>query len=606
MTSPRLTSRHLRALPLHALPLLGLSLLAACAAPQGGRPGVVATAPAAPVEVGIIGINDFHGALEPPGQSVNVAQADGSILPVPAGGGAWLASAVDAIKAKHPNHVVVAAGDLTSASQLASSLYLDEPAVGVMNRIGLEFNAVGNHEFDRGWKELQRLQDGGCEKNTRLQPCQLEQFTGATYKYLSASTLREDGTTLFPATGLKTFGEGAGKVTIGFVGLALKDVPTLVSPNQLKGLTFGDEAEAINRAVPGLRAAGADAVVVLIHQGGKTTSADPDGCEGMTGGIRPILDKLAPGVDVVVSGHTHWSYVCDYRPANGGAPILLTSAGVYGELVTDITLTIDPAANKVLSATAHNVIVQSLPYKATRGPIANTDAVPRFEPRADVAEYVNRYKDASLALVARVVGKVSTAASKTEGSESGTGGTLGNLIADGQLAATRDAGAQIAFTNPFGIRASLVPASDGSVTFGQLYAVQPFNNELVTMTLTGAQLRAVIEEGLDDNGPTQVLAPSAGLVIRYDLSRPSGARIAGLTLNGKAIEAMASYRVSVVNFLAEGGDGYATFTRGTDRVRGAIDIDALEDWIKGAPVRQVPQEDRTVRVGSQPPTRDRL
>lgn len=583
-----------------AIPLLAVSLLAACAAPQATRPTASTETTAAssgPVEVGIIGINDFHGALEPPGQSVNVKQADGSMLPVPAGGGAWLASAVDAIKARHANTVVVGAGDLTSASQLASSLYLDEPAVGVMNRVGLEFNAVGNHEFDRGWKELQRLQNGGCEKTGRLQPCQLEQFAGATYKYLSASTFKADGTTLFPATGLKTFGSGAGKVTIGFVGLSLKSVPTLVSPDQLVGLRFGDEAEAINRAIPVLKAEGADAVVVLIHQGGKTPVGDPNGCADFAGDITPILDRLAPGVDVVVSGHTHWSYVCNYQPASGAAPILLTSAGVYGELVTDITLKIDPSAHRVVSKAAHNVIVQSTPYKASRGNIANTDAFPRFEPRGDVAAYVKQYKDDSLSLVARPVGRISGAAAKKDGEESGTGGALGNLIADGQLAGTRSAGAQVSFTNPFGIRASLVPADDGTVTFGQLYAVQPFNNELVTMTLTGAQLRAVIEEGLDDDGAKQVLSPSAGLIFRYDMGRPSASRIVSLTLNGKPVVATAAYRVSVVNFLAEGGDGYTIFAKGTDRVRGAIDIDAFEDWIKAVPIREVPQESRAVRVG---------
>ncbi|WP_404479291.1 bifunctional metallophosphatase/5'-nucleotidase [Novosphingobium sp. BL-52-GroH] len=592
-----MTSLRLNALRLLVTPLVMTGLLAACAAPQVVHQTAPAAAPQGPVEVGIIGINDFHGALEPPGQSVNVKQADGTMLPVPAGGGAWLASAVDSIKARHSNNVVVAAGDLTSASQLASSLYLDEPAVGVMNRVGVEFNAVGNHEFDRGWKELLRLQNGGCEKNARFEPCQLETFAGAHYKYLSASTFKADGSTLFPATGLKSFGEGANKVTIGFVGLSLRTVPTLVSPDQVAGLTFGDEAEAINRAIPVLKAEGADAVVVLIHQGGKTPVGDPNGCDGFAGDIQPILDRLSPGVDVVVSGHTHWSYVCDYKPVNGNAPILLTSAGVYGELVTDITLRIDPVTHRVLSKAAHNVIVQSAPYKATRGDIANTDAFPRFAPRADVAAYVKQYKDASLSLVARPVGRISQGAAKSDGEESGTGGTLGNLIADAQLAGTRRAGAQISFTNPFGIRASLVPAADGTVTFGQLYQVQPFGNELVTMTLTGAQLRGVIEEGLDDEGPKQVLSPSAGTLLRYDMKRPSGSRIVSLTLGGKPVVATASYRVSVVNFLAEGGDGYSIFTRGTDRTRGGLDIEAFEDWIKAVPVRQILQENRTLKVG---------
>jgi 5'-nucleotidase len=176
--------------------------LAACAgrAPHpladasASRP--VATAPAAHlVTVGIAAFNDFHGQLEPPRQSVEMPDGKGGTRQVPAGGAAWLASAIDAVRARYPNHLTVSAGDLTSASQVASSLYLDEPAVGVMNRIGIDFNAVGNHEFDRGRQELLRLQNGGCTQYTARKPCQLETFPGASYRYLAASTLDSQGHT---------------------------------------------------------------------------------------------------------------------------------------------------------------------------------------------------------------------------------------------------------------------------------------------------------------------------------------------------------------------------------------------------------------------------
>jgi len=576
-------------------PLVLASVLAACATPQTQAPSA-SQAALAPVDVGVIAINDFHGALEPPRAAVVASDGQGGTIPVPAGGAAWLASAVDAIKAEHPNHVVVAAGDLTSASQLASSLHLDEPAIGVMNRIGLAFNAVGNHEFDRGWKELQRLQNGGCEKNTRLEPCQLEPFKGAGFKYLSASTFKADGSTLFPATGLKSFGEGKRRVTVGFVGLSLKGVPLLVSPDQLKGLTFGDEAEAINKAVPRLRAEGADAVVVLIHQGGKTApDSDPDSCDDLTGEIRPILDRLDPGVDVVVSGHTHWQYVCHYKGADG-KEILLTSAGVYGKLVTDITLSIDPATKRVVAKKAHNVIVQSDGYASGRGDVPQTTFYPRFAPDGAVAAYVQRYVDDAKDLIERPVGRISGPAAKPSG-ESLMGGTLGNLIADSQVYASKGAGSQIALMNPFGIRAPLDPAPDGSINFGQIYKVQPFNNTLITMSLTGAQIRAVFEEGLDDTGAKQVLAPSSGVKLVFDMSRPAGSRVVSLTFEGKPIDPVATYRVTVLNFLAEGGDGYSTFTKGTDRVQGMIDNEAFQQWIAAVPVRQVPQETRTVEIG---------
>jgi 5'-nucleotidase len=578
-----------------SLPLLLASLLAACATPQAPRQTAIS---AAPVEIGVIALNDFHGALEPPKQAVNLSNPDGTKTGVPAGGAAWLASAVDALKAKHANHVVVAAGDLTSASQLASSLYLDEPAVGVMNRIGLEFNAVGNHEFDRGWQELLRLQNGGCEKNTRREPCRLEQFAGARYKYLSASTKKDDGSTLFPATGLKHFDTPAGKITLGFIGLSLRTVPALVSPEALKGLSFAPEAETINALVPKLKAEGADAVVVLIHQGGKTTSFDDvSGCRGLSGDILPILDKLKPGVDVVVSGHTHWPYVCNYAAADPAHPILLTSAGVYGELVTDITLRFDPKSHALVAKTAANTIVQSQPYTGSRGLIENTDRVPRFDPKPEVAAYVKRYVDDVAGQISRPAGRISGPAVKTEGPDSWKGGPLGYLIADSQLAATRKLEAQIAFTNAFGVRTSLVPASDGSLTFGQLYAVQPFNNELIVQTMTGAQIKAVIEEGLDDADVKQVLAPSENLRFSYDMRRPSGSRVVSLTLDGKPLNPAGRYRVTTNNFLAEGGDFFREFTKATDKVRGGIDIDAMEAWLTAVPLRQVPGEKRTVEIG---------
>lgn len=572
-----------------ALAVLMPGLLAACATPMASN------APVGPVEVGIIGINDFHGSLEPPRQSVNVTDGKGGVTPVPAGGAAWLASAIDSVRARHPQSMTVSAGDMISASQLASSLYLDEPSIGVMNRIGVDFNAVGNHEFDRGQDELLRMQNGGCAKFTAKQPCALEPFTGARFRYLAASTVRADGTTLFPATGLRTFGKGRSAVTVGVIGLTLKGTPNLVNPTGISGLTFADEADTINAAVPKLKEQGADAIVVLIHEGGRTKGEpDPQGCSEFAGDIRPILDRLDTRVDVVVSGHTHWAYVCDYAALNPAKPFLLTSAGVYGELVTDITLKIDPVAGRVVSKTARNVIVQSVPYTSSRGPLANTPLFPQFQPRADIAQYVAKYVEASKQYTQRAIGKIDRAAPKNEGAEGGAGGPLGNLIADAQLGATRDKGAQIAFMNPFGIRAPLVPGADGTLTFGDIYLCQPFGNNVVTETMTGAQIKAVLEEGLDDTGPKQVLAPSTGFEFRYDPARPSGDRIVSLMLDGKPLDVAKTYRVTVNGFLGLGGDGFSGFVGKPDTVTGPTDIDALESWISAVPVRSVPQE---VRAG---------
>jgi len=555
------------------LAIISIFLLAGCAAPMASRQA------AAPVTVGIIAFNDFHGALEAPSAPVAAPDGKGGFRPVAAGGVARLATAIDGLRRKYAYNAVVSAGDLISASPITSSLFLDEPTIGAMNRIGLDFNAVGNHEFDRGRKELLRMQNGGCAKYTLRKPCAVEpDFAGAKFRFLAASTYTEHGGTLFPATGIKRFGRGKRQVTVGFIGLTLRDTASLVPGEGIEGLAFGDEADAINAAVPALKAEGADAVVVLIHQGGAASATpDPDGCDGFDGAILPILARLDRRVDVVISGHTHEAYVCDGGELGGKGPLLLTSAGFYGRLVTDIALTIDPAKDRVVAAQAHNLVVDRA----------------AFAERSDIASYVQLYARAVEGQKGRIIGKLSAPASRSQG---GLGGPLGNLITDAQLAATRGAGAQIAFTNPFGIRDQLVPADDGTVTFGQIYAVQPFFNTLVTKTLTGAELKAVLEQGLDSDGPEQLLAPSAGFGYRFDRSRPEGERITQMTLDGRPISPDAEYRVTTNSFLAGGKDGFTVFLKGRDAVTGGSDLDALEDWIGGVTVRQLPQDERVTEV----------
>lgn len=578
------------------LPALLLPVLAACATSGG----VQSAGSARTVTVGIIGLNDFHGTLEPPRTAVLVpADAENGVKPVPAGGAAFLASAVDSVRGQYRYSITVAAGDMTGASQISSSLFLDEPAVGVLNRIGLDFTAVGNHEFDSGTDELLRKQSGGCAQFTAQKPCQVEPFGGAKFRYLAASTRRSDGTTLFPATATKTFGKGRRAVKVGFIGLTLKDTRSLVSPEGVKGLTFGDEADVINAEVPRLRAAGADVVIVLIHQGGYTSGKpNPSGCESLTGPIKSILDRLGPGVDVVVSGHTHWSYVCDYATINPRQPILLTSAGVSGQLITDITLEVDPVAGRVVSKRARNVIVQSDPYQSPRGFVDEAKELPRFAARPDVAEYVGKYREAAKAYALRPAGRLAGPVDRAPSAGfPNQGGPEGNLIADAQLAATSGAGAQIAFMNPFGIRKPIAPEAGSSVNFGAIYAAQPFNNTLITQSLTGAELKAVLEQGFDADGPQQVLTPSAGFSYSIDLSKPIGERVVAMSLNGVPIDPAATYRVTTNSFLAGGGDSFSLFTRQRDAVVGGSDIDALEAWLKAVPPRAVPSEDRVKRVG---------
>ncbi len=530
-------------------------LLAACAGSMAGREG--------PVSVGVIAFNDFHGALEPP---QGLARG--------LGGSAYLASAIEGIRSRHAHSVTVSAGDLTGASQFASSLHLDEPTVGAMNRIGLDFNAVGNHEFDRGQAELVRLQRGGCARHAQRAPCRVERFGGARFRYLAANVTRSNGQALFPASAIRRFGTGRQQVRLGVIGLTLKATPTLVSPGGVSGLAFGDEAEAINREVARLTRRKADAIMVLIHQGGRTgNAADPDGCEGLSGEILPILARIDPRVDLVVSGHTHQAYVCNLATGDPARPLLLTSAGLYGTLATDITLEIDPRLRRVVAKRARQVVVD---HKA-------------LAPDPAVAAYVQRYVDAAGAEARRPAGRLA-------GPTSGI--ALGNLAADAQLAATQAAGAEIALLNPFGLRAPLLPAADGTLTFGDLFKTMPFDNRLVTMGLSGAQLKAVLEQGFDATGPEQALAPSAGFTYRFDRTRPAGERIVELSLNGQPIEPARTYRVTINSFLAGGGDTFTGFIEGHNPVEGASDVAALEAWLAPAPPRLAPAEARAAEVTS--------
>jgi 5'-nucleotidase len=572
------------------LALCGALALAGCATIPREAPT------ARPVEVALIALNDFHGNLEPPRRAITApADAQGPEVQVPAGGAAYLAAAIETLRARHPNHLVVSAGDLVSASPLTSSLFLDEPSILAMNLMRLDFNAVGNHEFDRGRAELLRLDRGGCERHTARTPCAIDPaFPGADFAFLAANVLTEDGATLLPAQGIRSFGTGANRVQVAVIGMTLKDTPTLVSPDGIAGLSFRDEAETVNALIPQLKAAGADAIVVLIHQG---LSAGPSynakTCDGVTGDLTAVLQRLSPEVDVVVSGHTHQSYICDYGTIDPTRPFLVTSAGSYGTLVTEIRLTIDPRRG-VTARTADNHIVQSGAYRGSRGEVVPTDRFPRYTPEPRVAALVERYRLAARPLAERVVGSLSAPALR-EKAPSGES-PLGNLVADAQLAAVRAQGAQVAFANSGGLRADLVPAADGSVTYGQIYAAQPFGNTLAIRTLTGRQLKALLEQQWNSGSNTveqpQMLSPSAGFSYAYDLSRPPGERVSDLRLNGTPIADDAVLRVVAVNFLMTGGDNFTAFAAGTDTLGGPLDLDALEAYLAANPRLTPPATDR--------------
>ena len=565
--------------------LSALALAGCVTAPRPVAPPVTG-----PVHVQVLAINDFHGNLEPPRQAISAPASGPDAVRVPAGGAAYLASALKARRGSQPYSVTVSAGDMIGASPLVGSLFLDEPTIAVMNEAGVEFNAVGNHEFDKGTAELLRMQNGGCEKHASRQPCAVEPFAGARFRFLAANVRTGNGGTLFPGTAIKDFGP----VQVGLIGMTLKETGTLVTPAGVAGLTFADEASTANAAARALRLAGVDAVVLLIHQGGRTTGGYNDkSCPDLDGDIMPILAKLETSIDVVVSGHTHNAYICEL-PRSGARPLLLTSAGRYGTIFTEIGLTISPDGG-VVSHSADNVIIQGEAYTGASGAVPLQPQFPVWAKDAAAAAIVDRYAAAAAPVAARIVGSLTGPITREQTPAREHSG--GDFIADAQLAATKPLGAQIAFSNSGGVRADI---DAGPVTFGELFAMQPFGNNLVIKTLAGAQLKALLEQQFDSGTNTvarpNMLLPSKGFAFAYDLSKPAGQRIVSMTLDGKPIDPAANYRVTVVNFLSTGGDNFTVLTQGTDvHDPNIVDVEASEAYLKaGGDVPKLGRiEDRT-------------
>ncbi len=513
--------------------------------------------PMARVAVTILAINDFHGNLRPPFGGISIADPKDQTkkIAVPAGGAEHMATLVKQLRAKKKNSVFVAAGDLIGASPLLSALFHDEPTIDSLSQMGLEITAVGNHEFDEGKTELLRMQNGGCHPKDGCQgPAK---FAGAKFRYLAASTIdKSTGKTLFPAYEVKEF-EG---IPVAFIGLTLKNTPNVVSPSGVVGLEFRDEAETINALVPEIRKRGIEAIVVLIHEGGFPTGGYNE-CPEISGPIVNIVKKLDKAVDLVVSGHTHRAYKCviDGR--------LVTSADKFGTLVTEIEVELDPKTRDVVSAKADNLIVRTDTY--AKDP--------------DQTALLSTYEALVKPPGGRIVGSITAPLSRDEGPAGES--VLGAFIADAQLAATRseqDGGAVIAFTNPGGIRTSLQRNADGAVTFADIFAVQPFGNSLVTLTLTGAQIKTLLEQQWLNQPKPRILQVSNGFSYTWDDRRPKGDFVAadGITLNGRAIDPAAGYRVTVNAFLADGGDGFVVLKDATNSRVGPSEVAALEEYLK--------------------------
>jgi 5'-nucleotidase len=510
-----------------------------------------------PVELRILAINDFHGNLRPPPGGIRIAYpADNSKkIVVDAGGAERMATLVNQLRDGHRNTIFVAAGDLIGASPFLSAMFHDEPTIESMSMMGLALSAVGNHEFDEGKDELLRMQNGGCHPvDTCLGP---HPFTGATFHYLAASTIEKaSGKTVFPAYEIREF-DG---IPVAFIGLTLKGTPDIISPQSAAGLEFRDEVETVNGLVAELKARDVEAIVVLIHQGG-TPSGDYNACPAIAGPIVDIVTNFDKAIDVVVSGHTHQAYVCEIDGR------LVTSGDKYGTLVTTIDLKLDPVTRDIINAKADNHIVRLATLEKDAGQTALLES----------------YDKVASPIANRPAGSVTETLSRTPNN---TGESpLGDIIADAQLAATASLAsgdAVIAFTNPGGVRTDIAHKDVGAVTFADLFASQPFRNQLVTLTLTGQQIKDMLEQQWSDPKRPRILQVSKGFGYAWDAAKGNGERIIAelMSLNGQPIDPAARYRITVNNFLAVGGDGFTVLRDGTAWQTGVYDSDALDAYFR--------------------------
>ncbi|MFE5120611.1 bifunctional metallophosphatase/5'-nucleotidase [Streptomyces sp. NPDC056669] len=538
--------------------------------------------PGRTVDVQLLSFNDLHGNLEPPQGSsgtVTETQPDGTTKTIPAGGAEYLATSLRNARKGHDYSVTAAGGDMIGASPLLSGLFHDEPTIEALNKLDLDVTTVGNHEFDEGRAELNRIQNGGCHPKEGCYE-KGKTFQGADFPYLAANVTDEktDKPILKPYTVWKHKG-----VKIGFIGVTLEGTPDIVTAEGVKGLKFHDEVETINKYAKELQRKGVKSIVALIHEGGLPASASyNDDCDnggagkGISGPIVDIAKNISPTVDALVTGHTHQAYTCTI-PDPSGTPRTVTSAASFGRLYTDTTLTYDRRTGDIVRT-------------SVKGANAANHVVDREQPKApDMTSLIGRWNKLAAPIAGKPVGYISA-------DVNGRGSTayetpLGDVIADGQLEALAPAdkgGAQLAFMNPGGIRSDLAHKASGSegdgvVTYGEAFTVQPFTNMMNVLDLTGSQLITALQQqvsGANEASP-KILQVSRSLTYTLDLTKSGKDRIVTDTvkLNGEPIDPAKTYRVAMNEFLAGGGDGFPAFKDGKNKLVGASDLDAFTAYL---------------------------
>lgn len=482
---------------------------------------------AKPISVQLLGINDLHGQLDTYNSKIN------------AGGIEYLAAYLKQREATNPNTLLVHAGDAVGASSPVSALLQDEPTIDILNKLGFDVGTLGNHEFDEGVAELKRLLYGGSHPKTEAK---YGSFEGADFPYVAANVIdTKTGAPLLDPYVVKEVG-GA---KIGFIGVVYSDTPSIVIPSGVAGVKFTDEAEAINKYTAELKKQGVEAIVVLAHN---PVTSKFDGTNAQEE-LAEIANKVDDEVDVMFGAHNHQftDAVVDNK--------LLVQAYSYGTAFADVDLLIDPVTKDIISKEAEVV----------------TTYRDKIAPDAEIKQVLDSYVADVAPILNQVIGDTPAYISRDASPAGET--AMGNLIADSMRAET---GTDFAFMNPGGVRADI---DAGEITWKEAFTVQPFGNDLVTMDLTGAQIKGLLEEQWA-RGTAKILQIS-GLKVTYNDSLAMGSRIVSIEkADGTPVAADQTYSVTVNNFMAGGGDGYSTLLQDKNQTIDVVDLDALVNYIK--------------------------
>ncbi|HEX8990872.1 MAG TPA: 5'-nucleotidase C-terminal domain-containing protein [Anaerolineales bacterium] len=481
--------------------------------------------------------NDFHGQLET-GKLVSGK---------PVGGAAYDMTYINNYRALNPlGTSLYDAGDIMQGTPI-SNLLQGASVIDVYNHMGYQVSVVGNHEFDWSLDVLQA------------------RMAQAKFPILAANIFLA-GTDTRPNWAVPTAMFTVKGQQVGVIGVTSKDTPTIVMAGNVAGLEFRPVGPIVAQLAAGLRAQGADIVVVLAHM--------PDIYSGVVSG--EMLDVAQPGVDLIISGHSH----SGYSGKINNIPIIQAYSSGTAIGVSDLRY------DRFL----RNIATSSLKVVTTFNA--------GITPDAGIAALVKEYQDEIAPIVNAV--KASTLGPITKTTNAAGESPMGDLIADAQR---WESGTQIAFMNPGGIRADIAYTSyPHNITYGDFLTVQPFDNKMVTMTMTGSNIYKLLEQQFPPTQSAPKVLLVSGIKYTYNLTLPVGSRITTLTLSDGTPIAndTSTYTVAMNNYLATGGDKFSAFLSGTNvNYIGVSDLDALINYVQhmyGVPPANTPIDPSTYPV----------